>query len=70
MMGIGVPETCWAYKKYNKIISSIYLVFVIQLSQWCKVQHTYNIFGVWQLAELTILRLFFIARYNCAHEFI
>jgi len=22
MMGIVVPETCWAYKKYNKIISS------------------------------------------------
>ena len=23
MMGIAVPETCWAYKKYNKTISSI-----------------------------------------------
>jgi len=23
MMGIVVPETCWAYKKYNKIISSL-----------------------------------------------
>ena len=23
VMGIAVPETCWAYKKYNKIISSI-----------------------------------------------
>ena len=23
MMGIVVPEACWAYKKYNKIISSI-----------------------------------------------
>ena len=23
MMGIVVPETCWAYKKYNKIISGI-----------------------------------------------
>jgi len=21
MMGLVVPETCWAYKKYNKIIS-------------------------------------------------
>jgi len=30
MMGIVVPETCWAYKKYNKIISSIYLVLIIQ----------------------------------------
>ena len=26
MMGIVVPETSWAYKKYNKIISSILLV--------------------------------------------
>jgi len=23
MMGIVVPETCWAYKKYNKIISGM-----------------------------------------------
>jgi len=23
MMGIAMPETCWAYKKYNKIISGI-----------------------------------------------
>jgi len=27
MMGIVMPETCLAYKKYNKIISGIYLVF-------------------------------------------
>ena len=26
MMGIVVPETCWAYKKYNKIINGVYLV--------------------------------------------
>jgi len=32
MMGILVPETCWTYKKYNKIISGIYLVFILQLS--------------------------------------
>jgi len=25
MMGIVVPETCWAYKKYNKRISGIQL---------------------------------------------
>jgi len=30
MMGIVVPETCWAYKKYNKIISSLYLVLILQ----------------------------------------
>jgi len=28
MMGIVMAETCWAYKKYNKIISGIYLVFL------------------------------------------
>jgi len=27
MVGIVVPETCWAYKKHNKIIIGIYLVF-------------------------------------------
>jgi len=27
MMGIVVPETYWAYKKYNKIISGISLGF-------------------------------------------
>jgi len=27
MMGIVMPETCSAYKKYNKISSSIYLNF-------------------------------------------
>jgi len=27
MMGIVVPETCWAYNKYNKISSGIYLAF-------------------------------------------
>jgi len=32
MMGIVVQETCWAYKKYNKIISVILLVFILQLS--------------------------------------
>ena len=30
MMGIEMPETCWAYTKYNKIISSIYLVLILQ----------------------------------------
>jgi len=29
MMGTAVPETCWAYKKYNKIISDIQLVFIL-----------------------------------------
>ena len=32
MMGIVVSETCWVYKKYNKIISGISLVFILQLS--------------------------------------
>ena len=33
MKDIVVPETCRAYKKYNKIISGIQLVFILQLSQ-------------------------------------
>ena len=32
MMGIVVPEICWAYKKYNKIISGIKLVCILQLA--------------------------------------
>jgi len=31
MIGIVVPETCWASKKYNKIIDGIQLVFIILL---------------------------------------
>jgi len=27
MMGIVMPEKCWAYKMYNKITSGIYVVF-------------------------------------------
>jgi len=46
MMGIVVPETCWAYKKYNKIISGIYLVSILQLSQWCTVQQISNWYRV------------------------
>jgi len=44
MMGIVVPKTCWTYKKYNKIISGIQLVFILQLSQWCTVQQTSDSF--------------------------
>ena len=40
MVGIVVPKTYWAYKKYNKIISSISLDFILQLTQWCTVQQT------------------------------
>jgi len=32
MIGIVVPETCWAYKKYNKIISGIYLGFYFSIN--------------------------------------
>ena len=38
MMGIIVPEICWAYKKYNKIISGILLVFYSSVITWCTVQ--------------------------------
>jgi len=34
MMGIVMPETCWAYKKYNKIISGIQFVFYSSLPNW------------------------------------
>ena len=35
VMDIVVPETCWAYKKHNKIISSIQLVLILQLcGEW------------------------------------
>jgi len=37
-MGIVVPETCWSYKKYNKITSGIWLVFILNLSQRCTVR--------------------------------
>jgi len=30
VMGIVVPETCWAHKKYNKIRSCIYLVCILR----------------------------------------
>jgi len=33
MMGIAVPKTCRAYKKYNKIISGISVAFILQLQQ-------------------------------------
>jgi len=29
MMGIVMPETCWAYKKYNKIASSWFFIFYL-----------------------------------------
>jgi hypothetical protein len=28
-MGIVVPKTCWVYYKFNNILSSIYLVFLL-----------------------------------------
>jgi len=54
MMGIVVPETCWAYKKYNKIISGMYLVFIFQLSQWCTVQQTSNTCKISSLQSLLL----------------
>ena len=53
MMGIVVPETCWAYEKYNKIISGIWLVFILQLSQqWRTVKQTSDAYinYVWPLS--------------------
>jgi len=42
IMGTVVPETCWVYKEYHKIISG--LVFILQLPQWRTVQQTSNVF--------------------------
>ena len=42
MMGIVVSETCSTYKQYNKIISGVYMVHILQLSQWCAARHTSN----------------------------
>ena len=42
MIGIAMPETCWVYNRYIKIISSINLVLILQLSHWCTVQYTSN----------------------------
>jgi len=36
MMGIVMPETCWAYKKYSKIMSGISLVFILHLSPYLR----------------------------------
>jgi len=46
MMGIVVPETCWAYKKYNKVLSGIYsrelLTMGIAVSETCWASKKYN----------------------------
>ena len=43
MMGIVMPETCWAYKKYNKIINDTYLVLFSSIFQ---VYLRYNCQGI------------------------
>ena len=53
MMGAVLPETCWAYKKYNKIISGIQLVFILQLSQWCTVKQTSYPCDPWDCLKTT-----------------
>jgi len=40
MMGIVMPETCWACKKYNNKWHLAGFFFILQLSQWCTVQQT------------------------------
>jgi len=46
MMGIVVPETCWACKKYKKIISGIYLVFILQFWQGVNVDVAWSNYGL------------------------
>jgi len=57
MMDIVVPETCWANKNYNKTISSIYLVPILQLSQWCTVQHTSNNYQMFVFSLMHLMPL-------------
>ena len=66
MMDIVVPETCWTCKKYNKIISSIYLVFILQF-MWIHTHththtHTHRMHccfstttGVTQISQIVVL---------------
>ena len=65
MMGIVVPERCWAYKNYNKIIRSVYLVLILRLSQWCTVQNTsefLNLFVLLTGMDIRQLIIFFTWR--------
>ena len=34
-MGIMVPKTCWVWHKHNKVISGIYLDYILQLFKEC-----------------------------------
>jgi len=54
MMGIVMPETCWAYKKYNRIISIIYLVLILQLPNYCsRMQYLTRVFYLsWWICAL------------------
>ena len=68
MMGIVMPETCWACKKYNKIISGIKLVFILQLSQWCTVQQISKFFLEIRDTE-TAIRYYFSINYHAYNSF-
>ena len=57
MMGIVVPETCWAYKKHNKIISGIYLVFYSSLITMMQVQNIKFVNWSPDTAQQTILQI-------------
>jgi hypothetical protein len=41
-MGIVMPETCWAYHKCNKTLSSIYLVLLLHFLQRCTDRYISN----------------------------
>jgi len=46
MMGIVMPETCWGYKKYNKITSGIYFIFYSSLKIFHFVQTETRSFSI------------------------
>jgi len=63
MMGRVVPETCWAYKQHNKIISGICWFFILQLPQWCTVHQTSNLTII--LRSRRIVALSWIRKWKC-----
>jgi hypothetical protein len=51
MMGIVVPETCWAYKKYNKIIVTSSLFLFSSYHNEAR-SNKYQIHITWKFREL------------------
>ena len=54
MMDILMSETCWAHKKWNKIVTSGWSFILQQMERWLAVMHCncsypcHNILGIWR----------------------